>query len=110
MLIKGDELPQKSLCMIPYRIAIAMQERGWIIRNTIIWYKPDAMPHSVRDRFTVDYEPLFFCTKNPQYYFKQQLRPYSDNCLKRFQQFIEKSEAFDPARHKVDPSRVPKPQ
>ena len=64
------------------------------------------MPHSVRDRFTVDYEPLFFCTKNPQYYFKQQLRPYSDNSLKRFQQFIEKSEAFDPARHKVDPSRA----
>jgi site-specific DNA-methyltransferase (adenine-specific) len=71
MLIKSRELPHKSLCLIPYRIAIAMEDRGWIVRNIVIWHKPDGMPESVTDRFTVDYEPIFFCTKNPRYYFKQ---------------------------------------
>ncbi|MGA2062220.1 MAG: site-specific DNA-methyltransferase [Thermoguttaceae bacterium] len=104
MLIKGNELPHKSLCLIPYRLAIAMQDRGWIVRNVIIWHKPACMPESVQDRFTVDYEPLLFCTKNPQYYFRQQLQPYSDATLKRCKKYIENGEAFDPARHKVDPS------
>ena len=76
VLIKSGELPHKSLCLIPYRIAIAMEDRGWIIRNVVIWHKPDCMPESVQDRFTVDYEPVFLCTKNPNYYFKQQFRPY----------------------------------
>lgn len=81
-LIKSQELPPKSLCLTPYRVAIAMEERGWIVRNVVIWHKPNAMPESVQDRFTVDYEPVFFCAKNPQYYFKQQLRPYAENTLK----------------------------
>jgi site-specific DNA-methyltransferase (adenine-specific) len=104
VLIKSAELPHKSLCLIPYRIAIAMQDRGWIIRNVAIWHKPDGMPESVQDRFTVDYESLFFCTKNPQYYFKQQLRPYSDKTLKRCRSYIENGESFDPACHKFDPN------
>ena len=61
--IKSDELPPKSLCLLPYRIAIAMEDRGWIVRNVIIWHKPDGLPESVQDRFTVDYEPVFFCVK-----------------------------------------------
>jgi site-specific DNA-methyltransferase (adenine-specific) len=85
----GTELPHKSLCLMPYRVAIAMEDRGWIVRNVVIWHKPDGMPESVQDRFTVDYEPVFFCAKNPNYYFKQQLRPYADKTL---------------ARHKVDPT------
>jgi site-specific DNA-methyltransferase (adenine-specific) len=53
--IKGFE---KSLCLIPFRFAIAMQEHGWIIRNVLIWHKPNAMPSSVKDRFTVDNQIL----------------------------------------------------
>jgi DNA modification methylase len=105
VLLKSAELPHKSLCLIPYRVAIAMQDRGWIVRNVIIWHKPDGMPENVQDRFTADYEPIFFCTKSPNYYFKQQVRPYSDKTLKRCQRYIENGEAFDPARHKVDPNR-----
>ena len=82
-----------------------MAERGWIIRNVIIWWKPDCMPESVRDRFTVDHEPVFLCTKNPQYYFKQQVQDYSPATLKRCRSYIENGEAFDPARHKSDPDR-----
>jgi len=65
----------KSLCMIPERFAIGMIERGWILRNQIIWYKPNAMPSSAKDRFTVDFEKIFFFVKNKKYYFQQQLEP-----------------------------------
>ena len=54
----------KSLLDIPYRFSIEMTNRGWIKRNTIIWKKPNCMPASANDRFTVDYEYLFFFTKN----------------------------------------------
>jgi len=70
------DIQEKSLVGIPFRFALAMIERSWILRNTIIWYKPNCMPHSVKDRFTVDFEYLFFFTKNTQYYFEQQFEPY----------------------------------
>lgn len=74
----GDTLPgpkgvSKSLAQIPARFAIEMSRRGWILRNEIIWHKPNCMPQSVRDRFTVDFEKVFFFVKNPKYYFEQQL-------------------------------------
>jgi DNA modification methylase len=62
----------KSLCLIPTRFAVKMIERGWILRNEIIWHKPNAMPQSSRDRFTVDFEKMFFFVKSEKYYFKQQ--------------------------------------
>lgn len=63
--------PKKSLLQIPARFAIEMTDRGWILRNEIIWQKPNAMPSSVTDRFTVDHEKFYFFTKAPTYYFKQ---------------------------------------
>ncbi len=68
-------LPNKSLCNIPSRFAIAMQDNGWTLRNEIIWQKPNAMPSSVKDRFSVDYEKLFFFSKSKKYYFEQQKEP-----------------------------------
>lgn len=62
----------KSLSMIPARFAIEMIERGWILRNTVIWHKPNCMPESVKDRFTNDYEYLFFFVKNKKYWFEAQ--------------------------------------
>jgi len=44
--------------MIPMRFAIEMVNRGWILRNVIIWHKSNCMPSSVKDRFTVDFEYL----------------------------------------------------
>ena len=64
----------KSLCMIPERFAIEMMDRGWCLRNQIIWHKPNQMPSSAKDRFTVDFEKVFFFVKQPtDYYFEQQL-------------------------------------
>jgi len=74
----------KSLLQIPSRFAILMVDHGWILRNEIIWYKPNAMPSSVKDRFTVDFEKVFFFVKNKKYWFEQQLEPIiAINYLKR---------------------------
>ena len=74
--IKG-KLPDKTLTMIPMRFAIEMVNRGWILRNTIIWHKRSCMPSSVKDRFTVDFEYLFFFSKKKNYYFETQYEGYS---------------------------------
>ena len=60
----GDTYVDKNLQMIPQKIAIGMQNNGWMLRNQIIWYKPDHMPSPVKKRFTNTYEPIFFFTKN----------------------------------------------
>ena len=75
--LKG-ELQSKCLTMIPMRFAIEMVNRGWILRNVIIWHKPNCMPSSVKDRFTVDFEYIFFFSKNKKYYFETQYEPAVD--------------------------------
>lgn len=65
------QLPDKCLCNIPARFAIEMTSRGWILRNEIIWQKPNAMPSSATDRFTVDFEKIFFFVKSRKYNFVQ---------------------------------------
>jgi DNA modification methylase len=62
----------KCLLQIPARLAIGMIERGWILRNEIIWHKPNCLPQSMKDRFTVDFEKVFFFTKSRKYCFRQQ--------------------------------------
>jgi DNA modification methylase len=69
------DIPPKSLCLIPSRFALKMIERGWILRNEIIWHKPNAMPQSIKDRFSVDFEKVFFFVKSRNYYFNQQFEP-----------------------------------
>ena len=73
-----QDIQEKSLLQIPARFSIEMSRRGWILRNEIIWYKPSCMPASVTDRFTVDFEKIFFFVKNKNYYFEQQLEPYTE--------------------------------
>lgn len=65
----------KGLVCVPWMFALEMINRGWILRNTIIWHKPSCMPSSVKDRFTVDFEYLFFFARQQKYYFEQQLEP-----------------------------------
>lgn len=73
------KLPDKTLTMIPLRFALEMVNRGWILRNTIIWHKPNCMPSSVKDRFTVDFEYIFFFSKQKKYYFETQYEGFADN-------------------------------
>lgn len=62
-------LPAKNLMGIPWRVAFALQDDGWIIRNAIIWHKPNAMPESVTDRLSTRYEMLFLFSKKQKYWF-----------------------------------------
>lgn len=77
-------IPSKSLCNIPNKFADEMILRGWVLRNEIIWHKPACMPASVRDRFTVDFEKIFFFTKSQRYYFAQQFEPYAESTFGRY--------------------------
>jgi DNA modification methylase len=52
-----------------------MIEAGWILRNDIVWNKPNPMPESVKDRFTGSWEHLFFFSKSKHYFFEQQFEP-----------------------------------
>ena len=70
---KQHTIPNNSLCLIPFRFGIEMENRGWTIKNIIIWKKLNAMPSSVRKRFTIDFEYIFFFVKDKNYYFEQQL-------------------------------------
>ena len=69
----GGDIQNKSLMQIPARFAIEMSRRGWILRNEIIWYKPSCMPASVTDRFTVDFEKIFFFVKTKNYWFDSEI-------------------------------------
>lgn len=59
----------KQLMGIPWRVAFALQEDGWILRQEIIWDKPNAMPESVTDRCVKSHEHMFILTKSPRYWF-----------------------------------------
>ncbi|GLZ37850.1 site-specific DNA-methyltransferase [Actinokineospora sp. NBRC 105648] len=62
-------LPPKNLLGMPWRTAFALQADGWILRNAIIWHKPNAMPESVQDRLSNRYETIFLLTRQRKYYF-----------------------------------------
>jgi site-specific DNA-methyltransferase (cytosine-N4-specific) len=62
-------LPAKNLLGMPWRTAFALQDDGWILRNAIVWHKPNAMPESVTDRLSTRYEMLFMFSKSRRYWF-----------------------------------------
>jgi len=64
-----SNLPPKCLMGIPWRVALALIDDSWILRNCLVWHKPNHMPSSVKDRFSNTYEFIFFFTKSRKYYF-----------------------------------------
>lgn len=68
----GDKYHNGNLLGMPWRVALALQDEGWILRNDIIWHKPNAMPHSAKNRLTTDHEYIFFFTKKNKDYFYDQ--------------------------------------
>lgn len=61
--------PPKSLLFGPERVALAMIEDGWTIRNKVVWAKPNPMPSSVGDRLNTTWEVIFHAVKQRDYYF-----------------------------------------
>ncbi len=68
-MLKANGFKNKELMMIPARLAIALSDAGWYLRQDIIWAKPNPMPESVTDRCTKAHEYVFLLTKAPKYYF-----------------------------------------
>ena len=66
---KHPTLKPKDLCMIPARVALALQADGWWLRSDIIWAKQNCMPESVTDRPTRSHEYLFLLTKSERYHY-----------------------------------------
>ena len=66
--VSGSIKP-KDLVGIPWRVALALQEDGWYLRQDIIWHKPNPMPESVKDRCTKAHEYIFLLSKSEQYYY-----------------------------------------
>jgi len=59
----------KNLLGLPWQVALALRDDGWIIRNAIVWHKPNAMPESVRDRLNCRYEMISLLVKSRHYWF-----------------------------------------
>lgn len=76
----GDTYRDGQLCGIPWRLAFALQEDGWRLRQEIIWSKPSPMPSSVRDRCTTAHESVFMLTKSRRYFYDAKAigEPYAE--------------------------------
>ncbi|MEM3111375.1 MAG: site-specific DNA-methyltransferase [Candidatus Caldarchaeum sp.] len=110
----GDTYMDKSLLGIPWRVALELVKQGLILRNCIIWYKPNALPSSVKDRFSNTYEFLFFFTKSRKYYFnldavrvpfknpKNMMRTHSLDPIKQAKKFRRRD-----SLHQATPVRAP---
>lgn len=87
----ANGLKPKDLVGQPWRLAFALQDAGWWLRQDIIWHKPNPMPESVRDRCTKAHEYLFLMTRSERYYFDQEaiLEPVSPNTHARLSQNVQ---------------------
>ncbi len=65
----GCDLTAGNLVGIPWRVALALQADGWILRQDVIWHKPSPMPESVSDRCTKAHEYIFLLCKQKPYYY-----------------------------------------
>lgn len=63
------DVPHKNLLGMPWRLALAVQGDGWILRSAIVWHKPHATPTPIRDRLATRYEMVFLFVMQPDYYF-----------------------------------------
>lgn len=76
---KFEGVKRKEMLGIPWRLAFALQDSGWYLRQDIIWAKPNPMPESVKDRFTRSHEYIFLLSKKPRYFFDA--RAVAEDCV-----------------------------
>jgi DNA modification methylase len=67
--VTPEGLKPKELVGVPWRVAFALQNAGWYLRSDIIWYKPNCLPESMKDRPTKSHEYLFLLSKSENYYY-----------------------------------------
>jgi DNA modification methylase len=100
-------LPDKNLMGMPWRVAFALQDDGWILRNAIIWHKVNAMPESIKDRLANRYEHVFMFSKQQRYWFD--LDPIrearAESTLARYKYDFEEKGATYQAQVRKGPKR-----
>ncbi|MFC7069480.1 DNA-methyltransferase [Halobaculum lipolyticum] len=88
----SDDLPgrtsglsRKSKMLVPHRVAIALQDAGWVVRADCVWAKPNGMPHPVKDRLRETKEFVFHLTPQPDYWFDLDAvrEPHAEESLER---------------------------
>ena len=84
------DYPSKCLLCIPERMMLGLIDAGWVLRNKIIWYKKNAMPESVTDRFSKKYEFVYMFVKQPRYYFDLDAvkEPFAEDTLLRIKKMF----------------------
>jgi DNA modification methylase len=65
-------IQRKSMIGIPWRVAIEMTKRKWVLRSNIIWHREKALPEKVKDRPKRSYENVFMFSKDRHYFFNQE--------------------------------------
>ncbi|WP_122613979.1 DNA-methyltransferase [Pseudomonas viridiflava] len=92
-----EGLKHKDLMGMPWRLAFALQEDGWYLRQDIIWSKPNPMPESTRDRCTKAHEYIFLLSKSRQYYYDQDAvkEPVAASSIVRLAQDLEQQHGSD---------------
>lgn len=84
----------KDLCMVPNRLAIALQDDGWWVRSEIIWHKPNPMPESITDRPATAHEKIWLLSKSAKYWYDAEAvrQPAADASVQRWAQDVEGQE------------------
>lgn len=80
-VVLGDTYVDKSLELIPSRFAFAMKNEGWILRDYVVWDKPNPLPSPAKDRFILNWEHVFHFTKSQKYFFELQYNERPDGYL-----------------------------
>jgi DNA modification methylase len=108
-------LADKNLLGVPWRVAFALQDDGWTLRNDVIWHKPNAMPESVTDRLSSRYEHVFLFTRSRRYWFD--LNPIREphrsivtesgavRYLREGEEYVNRAKAVNMDAHKGDYGR-----
>ncbi|MBL7644775.1 MAG: site-specific DNA-methyltransferase [Candidatus Hydrogenedentes bacterium] len=106
-----EGLKSKDLMGVPWRLAFALQDRGWYLRTDIIWNKPNAMPESVKDRPTRSHEYVFMMTKSERYYYDVESVKESTGTSKRNRRSVwdVNTQAFPKAHFATFPTELVRP-
>lgn len=96
-LVMGDTFVNSNLENVPHRVVIRLQEKGWILRNTIIWHKTNPKPSSSRRNLTPSYEFIFHLVKSIEYDYCPTLTSLSSP-----------SKMFFPPRHRSSKNEINK--
>ncbi|APE95421.1 DNA methylase [Halodesulfurarchaeum formicicum] len=106
---RNATLRRKSKMLVPHRVAIALEDEGWIVRSDAVWTKPNPMPHPVKDRLREDKEFVFHLTPEPDYWFDLDAirEPHAESSLDRTESSFEASgRGSETAPREDDPEHI----